>query len=83
MSNAMPITTIRETFPDEWVTAQVTDVDEADVPVAGVVLSHSPDKQTVFQAVKSYRAVNPRARLYTFFTGDVIPEGLHLAFPLG
>jgi hypothetical protein len=83
MSDAMLITTIRKTFPDEWVTAQVTDVDEADVPVAGVVLSHSPDKQTVFQAVKSHRAVNPRARLYTFFTGDVIPEGLHLAFPLG
>jgi hypothetical protein len=83
MSDAIPITTIRETFPDEWMTAQVTEVDETDVPVTGIVLIHSPDKQTVFQAVKSHRAINPRSRLYTFFTGDVIPEGLHLAFPLG
>ncbi len=82
MPNVMSITTIRKTFPDEWVSAQVTEVDDADVPVAGVALSHSPDKQVVFQAVKSYRACHPRARLYTFFAGDVIPEGLHLAFPL-
>ncbi len=82
MTNARSITTIRKMFPDEWVSAQVTEVDESDVPVVGVVLSHSPDKQTVFQAVKLYRAIYPRARLYTFFAGDVIPEGHHLAFPL-
>jgi len=83
MSNAMSIITIRKTFPDEWVTAQVTEVDDEDVPVAGVVLTHSPDEDMVFDAVKSHLTKNPHARLYTFFTGDVIPEGVHLAFPFG
>jgi hypothetical protein len=83
MSEAMPITTIREVFPDEWVTAHVTDVDASDVPMAGVVLFHSPNEETVFQVLKAYRDKHPKARLYTFFTGDVIAEGVHIAFPLG
>jgi hypothetical protein len=82
MSQVMPIAKIRETFPDEWVTAQITEVDAAEVPLAGIVLIHSPDKRTVFQAVMAHLAKHPEAELYTFFTGELIPEGLHIAFPL-
>ena len=83
MSDAMSIATIRETFPNEWVTAQVTEVDESDVPAAGVVLTHSADEDAVFQALKLYRANHPGTRCYTFFTGEVIPEDIHIAFPIG
>ena len=82
MSQAMLIAKIRETFPDEWVTAQITEVDEAEVPLAGIVLTHSPDKLTAFQAVKAHLTKHPEAELYTFFTGELIPQGLHIAFPL-
>ena len=44
MSQAMPIAKIQETFPNEWVTAQITAIDAAEVPLAGIVLTHSPDK---------------------------------------
>lgn len=74
---------IRETYPDEWVTANVTEVDDANVPVAGVILFHDTDEVVVFEALKSYRTEHPTTRLYTFFTGKVIPEGVHLAFPFG
>ena len=82
MSQAMSIAKIRDTFPDEWVTAHITEVDEAEVPLAGIVLTHSPDKLMVFQALKAHLAKHPEAELYTFFTGELIPEGLHIAFPL-
>lgn len=82
MSQAVPIAKIRDTFPDEWVMAQVTEVDEAEVPLVGIVLIHSPDKLTVFQAVKAHLAKHPEAELYTFFTGELIPAGLHIAFSL-
>jgi hypothetical protein len=82
MSQAMPIAKIREMFPDEWVTAQITEIDTADVPLAGIVLAHSTDKLTVFQAVKAQLSTRPEAELYTFFTGTLIPEGLHIAFLL-
>ncbi len=44
MSKVMKIAAIREAFTDEWVAAEVLRVDKADVPLAGQVLTHSPDK---------------------------------------
>ena len=82
MSQVVSIAKIRDMFPDEWVMAQVTEVDEAEVPLAGTVLIHSPDKLTVFHAVEAHLAKHPEAELYTFFTGELIPEGLHIAFTL-
>jgi hypothetical protein len=78
----MKIAAIRETFVDEWVAAEVTKVDKADVPLAGEVITHSPDKQEVYQAVKAYLARHPTARTYIFFTGNPIPEGLGVALAL-
>jgi hypothetical protein len=78
----MTIAAIRATFPDEWVAAEVTKVDKADVPLAGMLLTHSPDKHQVYQAVKAYRAQHPAARIFIFFTGDPIPKGVEVALAL-
>ena len=78
----MKIAAIREAFTDEWVAAEVLRVDKADVPLAGQVIAHSPDKQEVYQAVKAYLAQRPTARTYIFFTGNPIPEGLGVALAL-
>lgn len=75
----MKITAIKKTFVDEWVATEVTKVDKADVPLAGEVITHSPDKQEVYQAVKAYLARRPTARTFIFFTGDPIPEGMGVA----
>ena len=82
MSKVMKIATIRETFVDEWVAAEGTKVDKADVPLAGEVITHSPDKQEVYQAVKAYLTQRPTARMFIFFTGDPIPEGVGVALAL-
>ena len=82
MSKVIKIAAIREAFTDEWVAVEVFKVDKADVPVAGQVITHSPDKQEVYQAVKAYLAQRPTARTYIFFTGHPIPEGLGVALAL-
>ena len=82
MPKIMKIAAIREAFADEWVAAEVTKVDKADVPLAGEVITHSPDKQEVYQAVKAYLAQRPTARTYIFFTGNPIPEGLGIVLAL-
>ena len=79
MSKVMKIITIRKIFADEWVAAEVTKVDKADVPLAGVVITHSPDKQEVYRAAQAYLAQCPTARTFIFFTGDPIPEGVGVA----
>ena len=69
VSKVMKIASIRKTFVDEWVAAEVTKVDKADVPAAGEVITHSPDKQEVYQAVKAYLARCPTARTFIFLLG--------------
>jgi hypothetical protein len=82
MPKIMKIAAIREAFADEWVAAEVTKVDKADVPLAGEVIAHSPGKQEVYQAVKAYLVRRPTARTFIFFAGDPIPEGLGVALAL-
>jgi len=82
MPKVMKIAAIRETFVEERVEAEVTKVDKADVPLAGEVITHSPDKKEVYQAVKAYLVQRPTARTYIFFTGNPIPEGLGVALAL-
>jgi hypothetical protein len=82
MPKAMKIEAIRETFLDEWVAVQVTKTDKADVPLAGTILTHSADKNGVYQAVQAYRGQHPAARIFLFFTGDPMPEGVEVALAL-
>jgi hypothetical protein len=58
----------------------VTKVNKTDVPVAGKLITHSPDKNQVYQTVKVYLAQHPATRVFVFFAGDPIPEGVEVAF---
>jgi len=78
----MKITAMREAFADEWVAAKVRTVNRANAPVTGEIISHSPEKQVVYKETKAYLARYPQARVFIFFTGDPLPEGVEamLAF---
>jgi len=81
-SLVMKIVEMRTTFVDQWIAAKVLKVDKANVPLSGEVISHSPEKPEVYQVAKTYLMEHPTARLFIFFTGDPIPEGVEamLAF---
>jgi hypothetical protein len=78
----MKIADMRTTFVDQWIAAKVLKVDKTNVPLTGEVISHSSEKSEVYQAAKTYLLQHPTARLFIFFTGDPIPEGVEamLAF---
>lgn len=78
----MNIAAIRETFVDEWVAAKVTKIDKADVPLAGEIIVHSPEKQRVYQEVKTYLAWHPATRMFIFFTRDSIPQNAEVMLAL-
>jgi len=82
MPKAMTIARIRETFINEWVVVLVTRVDKADVPVAGEIVTHGPDKPIIYQAVQFYLTQHPTARLFIFFTGDPIPKNVEVLLGL-
>ena len=82
MPKIMKIAAIRAAFAEEWVAVEVLRVDKADVPLAGQVITHSPDKQEVYKAVKAYLVQYPTARTFIFFAGDPIPDGVGIALSL-
>jgi hypothetical protein len=47
MPKIMKIAAIREAFADEWIAAEATKVDKADVPLAGEVSTHSPNRRSI------------------------------------
>jgi hypothetical protein len=78
----MKIAAIMEAFADEWVAVEVLRVDKADVQLAGQVITHSPDKQEVYKAVKAYLMQYPTARTFIFFARDPIPDGVGIVLAL-
>jgi hypothetical protein len=78
----MNIAVMRKTFVDEWVAVEVTKTDKADAPLAGEVISHSPEKQYIYQAAKTYLTQHPTTRMFIFFTGDPIPENVEVMLAL-
>ena len=78
----MKITAMRKVFADEWVAAKVLTVNRANAPVTGEIISHSPEKQAVYKAAKTYLVRYPQARIFLFFTGDPIPEGVEAMLAL-
>lgn len=83
MATAMKMAAIRETFQDAWVAVAITTVDNADVPVAGMVLTHSREKGDVDRLAQAYLLQHPAARIFLCLTGDPIPEGVEVALALG
>ena len=82
MPKIMKIAAIREAFADEWVAVEVLRVDKADVPLAGQVITHSPEKQEVYKAAKAYLVQYPTARTFIFFAGAPFPDGVGIALSL-
>ena len=80
MQRAHRIETIERLYPDQWVVVEVTRVSRANQALAGRVLAHSPDEDEITRQAVKAREERPTAHLWTFYTGDPIPEGVILAF---
>jgi hypothetical protein len=76
MSKEFKIAKIREEFKDEWVVVQITKRDKYDVPTHGRVLFHSKNEEEVYGKGFDYRKKNPESKLYFFYTGDLVPQGV-------
>ena len=62
---------IERAHPEEWIVIRVTKTDKNDDPIRGEVLSHSPDRDEAYKALKTHRH---ERYLMTTYTGT-IPKG--------
>ena len=75
----MEIVTVAEVeqqHPNVWVLLEVVRDHKDHARVAGHLLAHSPDRADLEKPYRDYRAVHPRARLYEFYTGTLVAEGV-------
>jgi hypothetical protein len=74
------IETIERLYPDQWVVVEVTRASRSRGPLSGRVLAHSPDEDEITREAIKAAEDHPEAHLWTFYTGDPIPEGVVVVF---
>ncbi len=67
---------VERQYPDEWVLVEIVRDHKDHRRVVGRLLAHSPNREDLDEPQQRFRAEHPRTRLYEFFTGDVVPEGM-------
>jgi hypothetical protein len=75
----MDVTTVAEIerrYPDEWVLLEITRDHKHHPQVVGRLLAHSPNRADLDEPYERFRVEHPRGRIYEFFTGDVVAEGI-------
>lgn len=76
MQGIVTIAEIEQKHPDEWVLVEITRYHREHWRVRGRLLAHSTDRAEVDKAYWRFRAEHPGARLFQFYTGDVVAEGV-------
>jgi hypothetical protein len=76
MQAAHRIKTIERLYPDQWVVIEVTRASPSRGPLAGRVLAHSPAEDQITREAVKAREERPGTQLWTFYTGQPIPEGV-------
>jgi len=67
---------IEEQYAGQWVLVEETHWNKRGRPLAGRVIAHSQDKETVVEAGVQYGKQHPNVQLFFFYAGEKIPEGV-------
>jgi hypothetical protein len=74
--DVMTVAEIERRYPDEWILLEITRDARDHERIAGHLLAHGPDRAALDEPYGRFRAEHPWARLYEFYTGAVLPEGV-------
>jgi hypothetical protein len=67
---------IEEQYAGQWVLVEETLWDKSGRPLAGRVIAHSQEKETVVEVGVQYGKQHPDVQLFLFYAGEKIPEGV-------
>ena len=67
---------IEAQYADQWVLVEETHWNKRGQPLAGRVIAHSQEKETVVATGVQYRKQHPNVQLFLFYAGEKIPEGV-------
>lgn len=67
---------IEEQYAGQWVLVEETLWNKSGRPLAGRLIVHSQEKETVVATGVQYRKQHPAVQLFLFYAGEKIPEGV-------
>jgi hypothetical protein len=67
---------VERRYPDEWVLVEIVRDNKHHERIVGRLVAHTPDRNDLVEVHRRYRANHPEARLYQFYTGDVVAPGV-------
>lgn len=71
----LTIEEIETRYTDEWVLVEITEFDDNEEPTKGIVINHQSNRELLTETIKKIRKTKPQTQIYTFYTGNPIPEG--------
>jgi hypothetical protein len=80
MKDDLKISKIEEKYDGQWVVVEITKVDKYNNPLRGRVLFHGINQDEVYGQGPKYRKAHPGVKLYYFYAGNPIPEGVGVMF---
>ena len=83
MRDDIQIKEIRERYHEQWVVVEITKTDKHNNPKRGRVLFHGDSQNEVYRQGPKYRETHPNVKLYYFYAGNVIPEGIGVVLVQG
>jgi hypothetical protein len=72
----MTVAEIRQAYPDEWVVMEITRDAKDTERVRGRLIAHGRDRADIEEPFLRFCADHPQTRVYRFFTGEIVPEGV-------
>ena len=73
----MDIAELKRTHKDEWVLAEVLEIDEEGAPKRVKLIKHSKDRDEVYKGLSE---VKKGKHICTLYTGEIPKEGYAVAF---
>lgn len=70
-----PIDEIRKRFKDEWLLIKVTKHDKNGLPIEGILLFHTTDRQALHEVILNLREQGETGELMSWYEGPIVPEG--------
>ena len=75
-SKIMTVAEIRQAYPDEWVLMEITRDAKDTERIRGRLIAHGRDRADIREPFLRFGAEHPHTRVYRFFTGEIVPEGV-------
>ena len=75
-SKIQTVAEIEQAYPDEWVVMEITRDAKHHHRVRGRLIAHGRDRADIQEPFLRFCAEHPQTRVYRFFTGEIVPEGV-------